>query len=371
MYPTIFTIPGLDIPLRSYGLMLMIGFVGGTWWATRRAIRTKGDPDVVVNMGFIALIFSIIGARVFFVIHYWERDFAGQGWWKIVNLTSGGLEFYGGLIGAILAAVLYIVLTKRSLRWYFDIVAPSVMFGMCMARIGCFLNGCCWGGVCDPQLSWAVQFPYASPAMYRQWEDRQLTLPQELIYVSQRGASLIYRDNVFLDEADRARLEKKNPGRLNTRKRLEEKFHLTHDEFETLVAEQHTLAVHPSQLYASAGGIILALLLNACYYRRRRHGMVFGMLMLLYPIMRFFEEAIRSDNPYDTASMTISQFVSIVLILFAIGWIIAIHRQPIRSPRAVPYAPPWLEAQKQAQPGPGNKSKKKRRQRHKAEGTVE
>ncbi len=352
MFPTIFTIPGLDIPLRSYGLMLMIGFVGGTWWATRRAIRTKGDPDVIVNMGFLALIFSILGARIFFVLHYWERDFAGQGLWKIVNLTNGGLEFYGGFIGGTLAILGYLAFTGRSLRWYLDIVTPSLMFGMCMARIGCFLNGCCWGGVCQHEFPWAVEFPYASPAMHRQWEERKLTLPQEAIYVrNDGGATLVYRDFVFLSDSERAKIEKSPPGGFGVRMALEKKFDLTHREFEDIVERLHTLPVHPSQLYASTGGILLGLMLNAYFYQRKRHGMVAGLCFLLYPIMRYFEEAIRADNPLDTAGMTISQFVSVVLFLGALAWIIGLQFQPLRSPRAVPFDPPWLDEKGQPKGG--------------------
>src|SRR5687768_14809881 len=106
MQPTLFNIPfpwfsgWLEIPVRGYGLMLMIGFLGGTWWAARRATRVKADPDVVVNAGFIALISSIIGARIFYVLHYWDENFAGKSLASIINITAGGLEFYGGFIGA-------------------------------------------------------------------------------------------------------------------------------------------------------------------------------------------------------------------------------------------------------------------------------
>jgi len=69
MWPTIIH---LELPfwphefdIRSYGLMLMIGFLGGTWWAARRAQRVKANPELVVNCGFVALIAAIVGARLF------------------------------------------------------------------------------------------------------------------------------------------------------------------------------------------------------------------------------------------------------------------------------------------------------------------
>jgi prolipoprotein diacylglyceryltransferase len=63
---------------------------------------------------------------------------------------------------------------------------------------------------------------------------------------------------------------------------------------------------------------------------------VFGLLFLLYPIMRFMEEIIRSDNPHDTAGLTISQFISLVLFLIGVIWMFIVYRLPLRSPKAKP-----------------------------------
>ncbi|MHC4800364.1 MAG: prolipoprotein diacylglyceryl transferase, partial [Planctomycetota bacterium] len=206
MWPTIFKIPWFHLPIRGYGLMLMIGFLGGTWWAARRAERVKCDPDLVINLGFLALITSVIGARIFHVVHYWE-NFAGRGIGAVIDLTAGGLEFYGGFIGAFGAIILFLLIKKVSLRLYFDIMAPSIMFGMGMARIGCFLNGCCWGGPCTAELPWAVRFPYASPVAYRQWEDRLITVPAELLLINEKGEPyapyLIPRDMLSMSPEER------------------------------------------------------------------------------------------------------------------------------------------------------------------------
>ncbi len=380
MWPTLFRLPWLEIPIRSYGLMLMIGFLGGTWWAARRAARTKCDPDLVINLGFVALVFSVIGARAFYVIHYWDRSFAGRGLKAVIDITAGGMEFYGGLIGAMIAVVAYLAIKRASLRLYLDIVTPSLMFGMGMTRIGCFLNGCCWGGVCGPELAWGVRFPYASPVFYRQWEDRQVSAPAELIVVFRDGTpALLPRD--FPEEvprplrqaereletaeravaeatargADSGELDRLRQVRDRARKAWREQlrpgalsdnqariFDVTHASLAAMAAARdcRTLAVHPAQLYASAGGFFLAWLLNALYYRRKRHGVVFGVLFLTYPIMRFVEEIIRVDNPHDAAGLTASQFVSLLLLALGAAWMRAIRRLPLRSPKAVPYKPP-------------------------------
>jgi len=96
-----------------------------------------------------------------------------------------------------------------------------------------------------------------------------------------------------------------------------------------------SLPVHPAQLYSSINAFLLAFVLNAIFYRRKRHGVVFGLMWVLYPIARIVEEAIRADNPLDTGGLTISQAVSVGGLIFALVWFWWLYRQPLRSPRAV------------------------------------
>ena len=81
------------------------------------------------RVGFIALVASVVGSRIFYVVHYWDEHFAGRGLWAVIDITAGGLEFYGGFLGAMLALLIYMKLRKVSIRLYFDIVTPSLMFG--------------------------------------------------------------------------------------------------------------------------------------------------------------------------------------------------------------------------------------------------
>ena len=101
-----------------------------------------------------------------------------------------------------------------------------------------------------------------------------------------------------------------------------------------------TLPVHPTQLYASVNGVLLAILLNEIFYRRKRHGVVFAILLMLYPAARIMEEMIRIDNPHDTAGLTVSQFVSALLFLLGVLLYYALKKMPERSPLAVPFVPP-------------------------------
>lgn len=370
MWPTVFSIPTPwgEMPIRSYGLMLMIGFLGGTWWAARRAARVKADPDLVINLGFVALLASVIGARAFYVIHYWEQ-FAGRGVRAVIDITAGGMEFYGGFIGAFVAILGYLLIYKASIRLYMDIIAPSLMFGMGMARIGCFLNGCCWGGLCDVNMPWGMTFPYASLAAHRQWEDRVVTFPAELIvvYANGAGATLVPRDELGATPEERVRpayVYRKAQEALDAAKRngadaqemtaltaardrareaikksgvpfswgQEEQFRITPSELDEFAHDHRSRRVHPAQIYSSMDGFILAILLSTVFYRRRRHGIVAGLFFLLYPLMRVVEETIRTDNPHDTAFLTISQFVSVVIFTIGVIYMVVLYRLPMRSP---------------------------------------
>ena len=149
MHPNFLTLPG-GLTIGMYGLFMMLGFLSAVWMAMRRAEHVKANADRVLDMSFFALVFGVLGARVFFVIHYWQPQFAtaSNRLLAIINIREGGLEFLGGFLGAIIAVCIYAAWTKTSLRLYLDILAPSLAWGLAVGRIGCFLNGCCFGGLC-------------------------------------------------------------------------------------------------------------------------------------------------------------------------------------------------------------------------------
>ena len=116
MHPDLFTLPVVGISIKTYGFFLTVGFLGAVWLAMRRANRVKVDPDRVLDISFLALIFGVGGARIFFVIHYWKTDFAGADnvFLQIIDIRQGGLEFLGGFLGAAIAIVIYLTITKQS-----------------------------------------------------------------------------------------------------------------------------------------------------------------------------------------------------------------------------------------------------------------
>ncbi|MEY4916408.1 MAG: Phosphatidylglycerol--prolipoprotein diacylglyceryl transferase, partial [Verrucomicrobiota bacterium] len=142
MHPIAFQLGSL--PVRWYGVMMALGFLAGLWTATRRARRVK-------------MFGSIAGARTVYVTTYWKQEFASQPFSEIFMVQHGGLVFYGGLIGAALAGSGYLAWKKLPVWKIADILAPSIALGSVFGRIGCLMNGCCYGYPCD--LPWAIHFP--------------------------------------------------------------------------------------------------------------------------------------------------------------------------------------------------------------------
>ncbi|MCK6486479.1 MAG: prolipoprotein diacylglyceryl transferase [Phycisphaerae bacterium] len=385
--------PSLTIPflpdgwneLKSYGFMLMVGFLTAIWLACKRAMRLKADPDVILNMGLLSLIFGVIGARIMFVAHYWDAQFANQPnpIWAALAINRGGLEFWGGPLLAIPAVMIYLWRIGASTRWYLDIVAPSLMWGLAFGRIGCLLNGCCWGGVClDPHdparreagLPWAIRFPFASPAMTQQFAFRQMSLPKELIWFSPSGEAFpLPRDYLSISShelygprrdwqkaveqqqtlerigADAALIDKQKKLVADLKSRMDahetktspllnqlKTYGLERTDLVELASHHGSLPVHPTQIYGMINAFVLSWVLTLMLYRRRRHGIVFGWMIALYCVLRFLLECIRQDNPLDVASLTISQSVCVAMMGFAVVYLMVMHRLPERSPLAQP-----------------------------------
>jgi len=141
-----------------YGVFVALGFLAGLWTAGRRAAREGIRADTIVDLAPWLVLGTFIGARGLYVVSYWRENFAGQPLWQVLNIRAGGVVFYGGLIGASIACVLYVRRKKLPLWKVADVLAPSIALGHAFGRIGCLMNGCCYGRVC--RLPWAIQFPY-------------------------------------------------------------------------------------------------------------------------------------------------------------------------------------------------------------------
>ncbi len=141
--------------ITSYGLMLAVAFLVGTWLALRESRRLGLDEDHVVTVILVALVAGVVGARALYVAEH-LRDFRGS-YLSVLALWQGGLTLYGGVVAGTVAG-LFVARRMGLPMWVTaDALAPSLALGTVFGRVGCFLNGCCYGH--PTRLPWGVVFP--------------------------------------------------------------------------------------------------------------------------------------------------------------------------------------------------------------------
>lgn len=134
-----------------------MAFLAGLWTASLRGLSSGFPAEKILDLGPWLIVGAIIGARTLYVVSYWHEQFAGQPITEIFMVWRGGLVFYGGFIGASLATILYARLKALPLWKLADVLTPSIALGSVFGRVGCLLNGCCYGRECN--LPWAIHFP--------------------------------------------------------------------------------------------------------------------------------------------------------------------------------------------------------------------
>jgi phosphatidylglycerol:prolipoprotein diacylglycerol transferase len=325
MHPELFEIPFIHRPIHSFGVMMVIGFLAGFLLVRRLSRTITANPQFVTDLALYALLPGVVGARAFYVVHHFEQ-FQSR-WSSVFAVWQGGLEFYGGVILAVPVIILYLRHHKLPIRRCLDILAIGLMMGLAVGRIGCFLNGCCFGK--PTHLPWAVRFPYGSFAYRSQiyWNPKrnrlhpQLELPVEFS---------IYRSN-------------------------ENGIHPQHlKPYEQLTPQQkdmvdkgkyRCLPVHPTELYSSANAGLLCLILYLFWRRSQntrrsknskkllaRPGLTFSLAFILYGITRFFSEHLRDDNPFEYAwwaiykGATVSQNLGIYAIMLGVVLIVILQK---------------------------------------------
>ena len=153
MYPEIAHFGALHI--RSYGLALATAFLVGTWLGLKEARRFGMDEDRFLTVVLFTLVGSIFGARLLYVMEH-IADYRGQ-WSSVVALWQGGLTLYGGIIAGTIVG-LWMAKRQGLPVWRVaDALAPSIAIGTAFGRVGCYLNGCCYGR--PTQLPWGIVYP--------------------------------------------------------------------------------------------------------------------------------------------------------------------------------------------------------------------
>ena len=358
--PRMFDLQG-RLAVRGFGMAVLAGIVAGGWLAVYQAKRMGVDPEVIFSLGIWLFVAGFLGARTFYVIQKWP-DFQAptrmEQLWKILNFTQGGIVVYGSLIGALVPLLIFPGRYKLPALALCDLVSPAFALGAALGRLGCLANGCCFGGECE--LPWAMEFPVGSPPFIRQVEEGKIPEQTALLGLKLGGhfappvvldvAKGSYAERIGLKAGMRitqvARLPMNAAGDV-----LAVLFSLRPgDQVSIQVADiekpflwsipadaPRSRPVHPTQLYSSINAFLICLVLLAYYPYRRRDGEVIGILLTIYPVVRFLEEALRTDErAIGFTSMSISQNVSVLLLFAMAGYWFALLRLPAH--RALPTA---------------------------------
>jgi phosphatidylglycerol:prolipoprotein diacylglycerol transferase len=153
MHPILFEIGGF--PVYTYGLLLAAAYLLGLQFAIMRA-RSRGlDQSRVMDLGIWIIVSALVGAKAMLVVV--ERDRFGWSWTDLVNLFRSAGVFYGGLIAAVVVALIYLKRHRMPVWTVTDVFAPGIALGHVIGRLGCLLAGCCFGRAA-PGLPWAITF---------------------------------------------------------------------------------------------------------------------------------------------------------------------------------------------------------------------
>ncbi len=277
----------LEIPLHTYGLMIATGFVAGIVLALREAKRRGLDPAHIMDIAFWALLFSLIGARVLFILVNTDQYF-GANFMSSVELGGrsislptmlvfwkGGLVFFGGFIGASLAVLWYMRKHRLDAWRHADVIIPSVPLGIFFGRLGCFAAGCCFGKPCPEGTTLCAHFPRDSLA----------------------GTQTPHESHVLIDGVG------------------------------------YTEGLYPTQLFEAGAVLLIFLLLILVRPYKRFDGQLVISFLVLYPIARSIIEVFRGDYargmilrvPEDNpVLLSTSQLISVLVA--TLGVVLIIYR---------------------------------------------
>ncbi len=293
MRPELFRLEGVGFP--AYFVMLLSGFFIATALGALWAKRIGQNPDVIVDLGLAMLLSGVAASRIFHVFfdgHFMDyvhictdpskvdwlvtrAECAGRykGHWDVAagvchpvetncfawaEFWAGGLTYYGGFIGASLAAIVLLKRDKFPFWKAADMAGFCVPVGLAFGRMGCLLAGCCFGA--ESSLPWALSFPPQSPASEAQWKAHTLQNPAAW----------------------------SNP-------------------------------VHPTQIYEAAASLaIAAFCLYYVHPRKRYDGQVFAAFLVLYAVARAGLEILRRDDRGGISILSTSQIVGVLCVIAAV-----------------------------------------------------
>jgi len=257
------------LPIYWYGVMMALGFLAGLVNWIRLGRGEGRDASYCSDLLFWVIVSGIVGARLSYVLAN-LRSFALAPL-SIFRVDQGGLIYYGGFIAAGTALFLFARARREKLISLLDFVITSVPLGHAFGRIGCLMNGCCYGRAYNGWPS--ITFPAGSLAWWHHVDSRRLSA-----------------------EAPRS------------------------------------LPVHPVQLYEATFNLALFFLLGLIYRRRHGDGRVLGIYLIVYPAGRFLFEHLRVAAHGRVYGFSDAQYLSILLMVLGIGLLVRASRLSRRGP---------------------------------------
>ena len=265
MHPELFSLGPLSV--KTYGVFMALGFCGA-WqilsWLCRRSGRAV---DPVSNLLVLMMVSGVVGSRIAYVIEHWEREFAANPA-SIIRVDQGGLMFYGGLILALAVFMVYCRGKKEKVVEMADLFAVVLPLGHAFGRIGCFFFGCCYGKVSD--VACAVVFPRGSPAWHEQ-------IGKGILPSTANGSRPVLPTQIFEAVA----------------------------------------------LFALFG----VLLWLYCRFSRKMAGIVSGVYLIGYAVIRFCLEFLRGDPRATLGWLSIGQTISAFILLSGLVFIAVAFKQ--------------------------------------------
>jgi phosphatidylglycerol:prolipoprotein diacylglycerol transferase len=333
----------IGLAIRGYGVMLVIAVASAVGLAAYRAKQRGIDPEVIFSMAPWAFIGGIVGARLFFVIQYRDQfigETIGETLASVFKFTEGGLVVYGSFLGGFIAGTYYIIRHRLSWLKFGDVIVPCIFLGVFFGRIGCLMNGCCYGGRCEDQWS-ALHFPPTSPVYQDQLrsgdligftfdpETRRIESIREGSLAESAGIQVGSKLEVFADdftplEAASRKIPKED-ARTGVIATIDGKrYRWSPDQL-----PDRALPVHAAQLLSSVSSLVLCLLLCGLSVFKYREGTVMMLGFAAYAVVRFVLEWVRVDELGQFGTdLSISQWVSMVVFSFSILGLWWIYRTP-------------------------------------------
>ena len=353
------------IPVYGFGTMLFLAFAVCLWLTGRRAQKEGIRKEVIQDLALWIFVGGIVGARLTFLIV--EGD-PGQSWGtrlqtaltEFFRIWDGGLVFYGSVIGGIVGYMLAYLLAYRKQglsSWKLaDVIAPSLAVGLCLGRIGCFLNGCCYGAVACPDCWQQVHFPlsalprfalvkdgYQTSAGFTMSDRAEDDRTVGVVAAGSPAADSGLRSGDVIGKVRDFPLPG-NERSISNYRELENA--LGHDwprgkndlaftvkrgdqEMDLPPFMPQTLGLHPTQLYESISMLLVFLLLTASFAFRRRPGEIMALFMFCYGLQRYLVEMLRDDpRPVGLEKYT-SLFLMVAgpVLFVALRWLSVVPKQ--------------------------------------------